>query len=136
MYNIGLVAASTAKQTVVQNESVSFNTAVSNQGVSLNNNIAKLRVPGQYLVTFNASGNVSAESTTANLQLMSNGSPVVGAVASVNDTVTTNIHSLSFSTVINVRPSSPSVDNTTNLNVVNTGESVDLQNANLTIVRI
>lgn len=134
--NIGLVATSTANQTVGQNESVNFNTAVSNQGVPLNNNIATLRIPGQYLVIFNASGNVTTASTEAKLQLMSNGNPVVGAVASINDSVIANIHSLSFATIINVRPSSPAVNNTTNLNVVNTGESVDLQNANISIIRI
>lgn len=134
--NIGLVATSTANQTVDKNESVSFNTAVSNQGVSLNNNIATLRIPGQYLVIFNASGNVTTVSTEANLQLMSNGNPVVGAVSSVNSSTATDIIPLSFSTIINVRPSSPAVNNTTNLNVVNTGESVDLQNANISIIRI
>lgn len=134
--NIGLVATSTANQTVGKNESVSFNTAVSNQGVSLNNNIATLRIPGQYLVIFNASGNVTTVSTEANLQLMSNGNPVVGAVSSINSSSATDIVALAFSTIINVRPSSPAVNNVTNLNVVNTGESVDLQNANISIIRI
>ena len=134
--NIGLVATSTAEQTVGKNQSVSFDTAVSNQGVTLNNNIATLRIPGQYLVLFNASGNVSVVSTEANLQLMANGNPVVGAVTSINSSVNADVVPMSFATIINVKPSSPAVNNTTNLNVVNTGESVDLQNANISIMRI
>ena len=134
--NIGLVATSTANQVVGQNENVQFNTAVTRQGIDINNNIATLRITGQYLVTFNASGTGTVAATTATLQLMANGVPVTGAKSSVQDAETTDVSSFGFTTVINVKPSAPSINNTINLSVVNTGESATLLNANLTITRL
>lgn len=121
-----------SQQVVDQNSPVIFN-----RGLSNNNNSVLLSKPGQYLVIFTASGTGTVAETTPVFQLQtSNGSNIPGAKASVQDAAVTDISGISFSTIVNINPSSPFSNNTVALSVVNTGDSATLQNASLTVARI
>jgi hypothetical protein len=121
-----------SQQVVEPNSPVVFN-----RGLSNNNNSVLLTKPGQYLVIFNASGTGTVAATTPVFQLQtSNGSNIPGAKASVQDAAVTDISGISFSTIVNINPSSPFSNNAVALSVVNTGDSATLQNASLTVARI
>lgn len=96
-----------------------------------------LNKPGFYFITFNGVG--AATTTTGNItvQLQRNGIAVPGATSStVSNTALTDIGSLSFSTIIQVKPSCCSVDNSTNLTLVNTGVPTTFSNINVVITKL
>ena len=128
-------------QTVAVNGSVIFSNNLYQTGCSTVHNVGtdiiEVRCPGTYLLTFNGSGAATAAATDPiTLQLFRDNSPVPGASASVLSTSTTDEVNLAFSTILQVRPSCPSISNVSSLTVKNIGVEAEFDNANLTIFKI
>lgn len=99
-----------------------------------------ITVPGYYFVTFDAIAKASEDATTSVdyvcFQLQNNGTSVPAAEAAAATTEDDLKSSYSFSTIIKVLPSCPSVDNTAVLTVKNTGLSSVAGNVNLTVFKL
>lgn len=95
-----------------------------------------LNKPGLYLVEFNAT--VANQGTTGDVvaQLQKNGVNVVGAVAKATSTSTTDLRTVSFTTIIEVSPSCCVVDNDVDLTIVNTGVAANYSNFNVNVVKL
>ena len=98
----------------------------------------QLNKPGFYFVTFNA---VATATTTAatnpiTIQLLNNGTNVSGALASGLSTAANSPINLSFSTLIQVKPSCCAVNNTAILTLQNTGIEAEYTNANIVITKL
>ena len=61
---------------------------------------------------------------------------VLGAEATNYAAAAVNIGNMSFSAIVQVRPSCCAVSNTTNLTVVNTGVEATVTNANIVITKL
>ena len=97
-----------------------------------------LNKPGFYFVTFNGVG-AATGATVGNIviQLQRNGVNVPGAFTSAaSTTALTDVKSLSFSTIIQVKPSCCAVDNNVNLTFVNTGIPTTFSNINVAITKL
>ena len=93
-----------------------------------------LNKPGFYFVTFN--GDASAEAAgTLSVQLFGNSVAIPGASAAVTAAVDTT-YTLSFSTIVQVRPSCCACNNEMTLTVVNTGADATYTNANIVITKL
>lgn len=96
-----------------------------------------LNKPGFYYVSFSGVGfSTGATGGTVIVQLQNKGVNVPGALASADSTTPEDIEDLSFSTIIQVKPSCCAVDNTATLTLVNTGISTTYSNANLVITKL
>ena len=93
-----------------------------------------LNRPGLYYVAFNADALPTAAGDLV-AQLMSNNELVPGAIATTTGT-TTSTESLSFSRIIQVKPSCCSIDNSVNLTVINSGVGATYSNANIVITKL
>lgn len=95
-----------------------------------------LRVPGYYFVSFNAVA--SATDTTTDpivVQLTNNGVSVPGGTTSALSAAADTPVSLSFTTVVKVLPSCCAIDNTTSLQIVNSGIEALFTNVELVVRR-
>lgn len=133
-----LYAYTQASQSVGVNLPVAFN---NNQktGCSIEletPNIIELCNSGLYLVEFNGSAATSETAGDITVQLQRNGVNVSGALATNTSSATTDIESLSFSTIIDVLPSCCAVNNQTSLSVVNTGIAATFANVAINIVKL
>lgn len=95
-----------------------------------------LNKPGFYFVTLNATGSTTTTTGNITLQMFQNGVAVPGATATETSTAITDINSMSFSTIVQVRPSCCAVDNQTSLTFVNTGVAATYTNASVTITKL
>lgn len=96
-----------------------------------------LNKPGFYFVTFNGTGAITgATAGTIIVSMLNNGTLVPGATASVSSASTTDVRSLAFSKLIQVKPSCCAVNNTTNLTFNNTGLAATFTNVNVVITKI
>lgn len=68
--------------------------------------------------------------------MLNNGTLVPGATASVSSASTTDVRSLAFSKLIQVKPSCCAVNNTTNLTFNNAGLATTFTNVNVVITKI
>ena len=93
-----------------------------------------LNRPGLYYVAFNADALPTAAGDLV-AQLRSNNELVPGAIATTTGT-TTSTESLSFSRIIQVKPSCCSIDNSVNLTVINSGVGATYSNANIVITKL
>lgn len=93
--------------------------------------------PGRYFVTFNATAAATGtETNPITVQLFNNGTAVPGASSSELSAAATSPITLSFSTIIVVRPSCCVIDNDASLVVENTGADAVFTNANIVVYRI
>ncbi len=96
-----------------------------------------LRKPGFYFVTFDGTGAISgATAGDVTVALYNNGTAVAGATATTNSASTTDTRSLSFTTLIQVKPSCCAIDNIANLTFNNTGLAATFTNVNVVITKI
>lgn len=96
-----------------------------------------LNKPGFYYVTFNGTGTVSgAAAGNITVTLQNNGVAVPGGTASVTSASTTDIRSISFSKIIQIRPSCCAVNNRTQLTFVNAGVAAIFSNVNVVITKL
>lgn len=114
-------AYSTIETIFVENQPITFeNIRFDDCRVRVtNSNTFTICAPGRYYVYFGSTGQTGAAGTPFSVQLFNNG-VAVPAVDSQTEVATP--HDLSFSTIINVRPSNCMIDNVARLQVVVTSE--------------
>lgn len=124
------------------NEALNFNINSVKTGCTVTHSPSSttfsLNKPGFYFVTFNGVG-AATGATVGNIvvQLQQNGVNVPGALASAESTTAlTDVKNLSFSTIIQVKPSCCAVDNNVNLTFVNTGIPTTFSNINVVITKL
>lgn len=133
-----LYAFTQASQNVGVNLPINFNTkqetgcSVKLEGTS----IVEIENPGLYFVEFNAVGSTQGTAGDIAVQLQKNGVNVLGAIASESSSATTDIGSITFSTIIDVLPSCCSVDNSVNLSFVNTGVAATYTNVAINVIKL
>ena len=93
--------------------------------------------PGYYYVTFSGVASATAAATDPIVVEMYNGAtPVSGALSSaLSAAADTPVH-FSISTIIQVRPNCPAIDNTVNLVVKNTGIEALYENVTIIITKL
>lgn len=96
----------------------------------------QLNKPGYYYVSFNGIAAPTTDAGDVTVQLLSNTSPVPGAIATFSSTATTDLGNLSFTTIIKVLPSCCAIDNTTTLTLTNSGVDSTYNNVNLSITKL
>lgn len=96
----------------------------------------QISCPGYYLINFNAEGSTAGGTGNFSVQLFNNGISIPGATSNSSNTSTTDIETIGFSKIIQVKPSCCSINNTANLTLVNTGASSIYTTANLNISKI
>lgn len=125
-------------QTVLTNALINFNINAVKTGCTVTHAEGtptfSLNRPGLYYVAFNADALPTAAGDLV-AQLMSNNELVPGAIATTTGT-TTSTESLSFSRIIQVKPSCCSIDNSVNLTVINSGVGATYSNANIVITKL
>ena len=96
----------------------------------------QIKKPGFYLINFDAEGSTAGETGSFTVQMNRNGVAVPGATSTSGATSTTNIETIGFSKVIQVRPSCQAVDNTANITFVNTGASSLYTTINVSVIKL
>lgn len=95
-----------------------------------------LQEPGLYLVNFDAEGSTAGGTGGFTTQLYNNGVAVPGATSTSGATSTTDIETIGFSKVIQVKPSCCAIDNTANLTFVNTGADSIYTSITVNVVKL
>ena len=97
-----------------------------------------LNRPGYYYVSFNTIATATAETETApiTVQLFNEEDEIPGAVASVTSTANTDDINLAFSTIVRIRPSCCSIDNTGILTFKSTGADATFTTTNVVVLYI
>ena len=97
-----------------------------------------LNRPGYYYVSFSTIAAASAETETApiTVQLYNEEEEIPGAVASAVSTANTDDVSLAFSTIVRIRPSCCSIDNTGILTFKTTGADATFTTPNVVVFYI
>ena len=125
-------------QTLLTNALINFNINAVKTGCTVTHAEGtptfSLNRPGLYYVAFNADALPTAAGDLV-AQLRSNNELVPGAIATTTGT-TTSTESLSFSRIIQVKPSCCSIDNSVNLTVINSGVGATYSNANIVITKL
>ena len=125
-------------QTLLTNALINFNINAVETGCTVTHAEGtptfSLNRPGLYYVAFNADALPTAAGDLV-VQLRSNNELVPGAIATTTGT-TTSTESLSFSRIIQVKPSCCSIDNSVNLTVINSGVGATYSNANIVITKL
>lgn len=126
---------------VLTNEALTFNNNSIQTGCTVTHAAGSatfaLNKPGFYFVTFN--GIAAATDAVGNItvQLQQNGINVPGALTTAaSTTALTDIKSLSFSTIIQVKPSCCAIDNNVNLTLINTDVPATFSNVNVVITKL
>lgn len=126
---------------VITNEAITFNNNSVQTGCTVTHLAGSatfaLNKSGFYFVTFNGVAAATEAVGDITVQLQQNGVNVPGALTTVASTAAlTDIESLSFSTIIQVKPSCYAVDNNVNLTLVNTGVPATFSNVNIVITKL
>lgn len=134
-YNAGGFAL--AQDTPITLENVSVETGCT-ATCTPGSTTVNLNKPGYYMVQFNGYGTVStaAANGTVEITMYKNGTAVPYASALSESTTTTDIKNLSFSTIVRVLPSCPSIDNDVALTFVNTGNAGTYYNTNVVVTKL
>ena len=94
-----------------------------------------LNKPGYYYVTFNTTF-TTTDVGVATVELRNGGVLIPGATGSETITTAGDTKSISFSTIVRVLPSCPSIDNTATLTIVATGIDLTETVANINITKL
>ena len=125
-------------QTLLTNALINFNINAVETGCTVTHAEGtptfSLNRPGLYYVAFNADALPTAAGDLV-VQLRSNNELVPSAIATTTGT-TTSTENLSFSRIIQVKPSCCSIDNSVNLSVINSGIGATYSNANIVITKL
>lgn len=132
---------SNTSQTVPSGGNISFDINDTNTNCSVTHAagtpIFVLKNPGRYFVTFNGTfAPVTADGGLITISLNRNNVGVPGATASCTAPSSTRINTLTFSKIIQVKPSCCSVDNTTTLSFANVSAAAVFTNVNVSIWRL
>lgn len=128
---------SNTSQEVVAGGNISFAINSIQTGYSAGSTTFSLNKPGFYFITFNGTGAITGATVgTIIVSMLNNGTLVPGATASVSSASTTDVRSLAFSKLIQVKPSCCAVNNTTNLTFNNAGLAATFTNVNVVITKV
>lgn len=136
-----IYAFNNATQSVSTNAPVVFNSTGAKAGKTtvLSGGNINIRVPGNYLINFNADVTSSVVGTAA-FQLTLGGTVVNGAIARSSIATATDVRNVGFTAIVNIPQRCPCLcsctDNTVTLGVVSTGISTTLLNAGITVTKI
>lgn len=130
-----LLAYNNANQAAATN-SVLSTPVVTTSGYGITfNSAATIKRPGTYLI--NISANVTADELgNVALQLSNNGTILPAAIAEYTATSNTNMVSIGFTYLIDLKKSCECIDNTTVLTLLNTGVPATYNNIAMTVVRV
>ena len=93
--------------------------------------------PGYYFVTFNGVASATAAATEPIVVEMYNGATAIaGALTSELSAAVDTPVALSMSTIIQVRPNCPAIDNRVSLTIKNTGIEAEFTNVALVITKL
>ena len=95
-----------------------------------------LNEPGIYLINFDAEGSTAGGTGGFTVELYKNGVAVPGATSTSGSTSTTDVETIGFSKIIQVKPSCCAIDNTANLTFVNTGESSIYTTISVNVIKL
>ena len=129
-------AYSTSSSVFTQNQPITFDTIRYKDCRIDESNSSTITItsPGRYYVFVGAAGLSGTTGTAFSIQLFQNGVEVPAVAATTSLATDTT---MSFSTIINVRPSCCAISNTTNLQVVViSAQSGTLTNRNIVIFRL
>lgn len=132
---------SNTSQTVLSGGNISFDINDINTNCSITHAagtpIFVLKNPGRYFITFNgAFAPVATDGGLVTVSLNRNNIGVPGAAASCTTTSSADINTLTFSKIIQVKPSCCSVDNTTALSFANVSGAAVFTSVNVSIWRL
>lgn len=132
---------SATPQTVAVNDNLDFNINEIKTGCTVTHAagtpIFVFNKPGYYYVTFNGVASATAAATDPITAELYNGTVAIpGALSSALSAAIDTLVSLSISTIIQVRPNCPAIDNTVNLVVKNVGIAANYTNATITITKL
>ena len=97
----------------------------------------EVRCPGTYLLMFNGTAAATAAATEPiSVQLYNGTTAIPGAAASELSASDTDIVNLAFGTIIQIRPSCPSISNVGYLTIQNIGIEAEFSNVNLSVIKI
>lgn len=136
-----LYTESTAGVVVTENADIVFtNKAVGIGCVATANtptNTVQLNAPGVYEVSFDATISASAAAaSTINVIMENNGVDMPQAQAAATSDSTTDMESISFTSLVTVRPSNCFINNTARLTFNVRGSEAMLYNANVVVKRV
>ena len=130
-----------APQTVAVDDNIVFTTDQIKTGCTVTHAAGTptftFNKPGYYYVTFNGVASATAAATDPIVVEFYNGATAIaGALSSELSAAVDTPVALSMSTIIQVRPNCPAIDNTVNLIVKNTGITAEYTNAAITITKL
>lgn len=130
-----LLAYNNANQAAATN-SVLSTPVVTTSGYGITfNSATTIKRPGTYLI--NVSADVTADELgNVALQLSNNGTVLPAAIAEYTATSNTDMVSMGFTYLIDVKKSCECIDNTTVLTLLNTGVPATYNNIAMTVVRV
>ena len=128
-------------QTLAANENINFEVDGIKTGCTVTHapdtTTFTFNKPGFYYVTFNGVASATAAATAPiTVELYDGADAIDGALSSALSAAADTPVALSISTIIQVRPSCPSIDNSVALVVKNTGIEAEYTNATLTITKL
>lgn len=128
-------------QTVAVNGSLIFSNNQYQTGCSTlhtpGSTTIEVRGPGTYFLMFNGTAAATEAATDPiTVQLFNGTTAIPGAVASEVSATTTDVVNLAFGTIIQIRPSCPSISNVGYLTIQNIGVEANFTNANLSLIKI
>lgn len=95
-----------------------------------------LNKPGYYMVHFNGYGATTTTAGEVTVTMYINGEEAPYAAASAYSGAATDVTNLAFSTLVQVRPSCPSIDNAVRLTFVNEGVDATYNMYNVVVTKI
>lgn len=122
-----------------QNDNITFDSIRFNDCRVRNTNgfTFTITAPGRYYVYFGGIGASGTAASPFTVQLYSNDTPVPAVLSTITSTAADDEQTLSFATIIDVRPSCCAINNNTRLQVKATSEEAGaVANANLVIFKL
>lgn len=128
-------------QTLATNENVVFEIDEIKTGCTVvhspNSTTFTFVKPGFYYVVFNATVSATAAATEAiSAQFYDGTRSITGTTTSTLSADATDVASITIPTIVQVKPSCQSIDNTVNLVVKNVGIEAEYSNVSLTITKL
>lgn len=128
-------------QTLATNENVVFEIDEIKTGCTVvhspNSTTFTFVKPGFYYVVFNATVSATAAATEAvSAQFYDGTRSITGTITSTLSADATDVASITIPTIVQVKPSCQSIDNTVNLVVKNVGIEAEYSNVSLTITKL
>lgn len=104
---------------------------------SLNGTTFRISAPGRYVVSFNAVGGSTGATTPFTVQMFRDGVAQPETVSTITSVAANDVGTLSFTTIVDIRPSCSCINNATNLQIVATNATSGVvSSANLVVYKL